>query len=78
MCEAVCVGLRPHVGHGVRGQRNVESRLIRLTRCGLYTCASGDASNDNLRYTVRLELASRSVLAKAPHVRFVTAMSLDR
>lgn len=56
MSEAVRVSLMPPVGHGVHGQRNVESRLIRLTRRGLHTGAGGDASDDNLRYAVRLEL----------------------
>ena len=71
MCEAVRVGFGPQVSHGVRGQSNVESRRICLRTVGSTSPAMTSCGTP-----CALSGASRSVLAKAPHARLVTAMSL--
>ncbi len=45
-----------HIGHGIEGKRDVESLLIRLSRRGFDAGSGGYACDDNLRYSVGLQL----------------------
>ena len=76
MLKAVFVGFRAHVCHGVGGERYVESCLVCLASSRFNTGSSDNALMTTCVTPFAFSWASRSVLAKAPHVRFVKTMSL--
>src|SRR5580698_797299 len=56
MREAVLVRFRTHIGHGVDRKRDVESCLIRLSGSSFDACSGCHARDNNLRYSVGLQL----------------------
>ena len=56
MREAVLVSSDACIGHGVGCKGHVESRLIRLMRGSFYASSRRHAGDDDLRYSLRLQL----------------------
>ena len=60
MRDAVLLGLRAHVGHGIKRQRHMKPQLIRLTGRSLHSRAGGDPCQDHLRHPLCPQLRFQS------------------
>ena len=76
MGEAVRVGLRTRIRHGVDGKRDVKAMLICLTGGRFHSGSGSYASQDDLGDALRFQLAFEIGARKCSlHVRLVTTMS---
>jgi hypothetical protein len=55
--ETVFVRFSPHIGHGIDGERHIETRFVRLASRGFHARTGGHARENNLRHTFCLQLS---------------------